>query len=313
MTFQTNRKNPGADPNSRNAIGGHGRSMRTASKYATSPASSGSAPRPSGSDLNPGNSKAAPRRAVEVRRLVARGVDKLKIAKRLGVNPCVVYDVPAARPVPLPQRFGPQVKGLRAQGLSLSAIESALKPSRTTVKRALATNESVVHHRRPGKRSPQRQRALKVMKLLADGVPKSHIVKHLKMGFSTIYRVIRAENAGTPVAIRPKRKPDAKRVRRLFAQGNSQNEIARRLGMSQTTVRLLLGYERPPVPPDRAQQVRDLFAAGDSKSAISKKIKMSLSDVYRVLPASVRPPESVSVQPDTVAPPAARDNHRAVR
>ena len=248
-------------------------------------------------DLSPGNSKAGPRRAVEVRRLVARGVDKLKIAKRLGVNPCVVYDVPAARPVPLPQRFGPQVKGLRAQGLSLSAIESALKLSRTTVKRALATNESVVHHRRPGKRSPQRQRALKVKKLLADGVPKSHIVKRLKMGFSTIYRVIRAENAGTPVAIRPKRKPDAKRVRRLFAQGNSQNEIARRLGMSQTTVRLLLGYKRPPVPPDRAQQVRDLYAAGDSKSAISKKIAMSLTDVYRVLPAPVNPPESAEAKP----------------
>ena len=124
-------------------------------------------------DLSPGNSRVGPRRAVEVRRLVARGVDKLKIAKRLRVSPSAVYDVPAARPVSLPQKFGPQAKALRAQGLSLSAIESKLKISRTTVKRALATDETVVHHRRPGKRSPERQRALKVLKLLDDGRPYS--------------------------------------------------------------------------------------------------------------------------------------------
>ena len=248
-------------------------------------------------DLSPGNSKAGPRRAVEVRRLVARGVDKLKIAKRLRVSPSAVYDVPGARPVSLPQRFGPQAKALRAQGLSLSAIESALKISRTTIKRALAMNETVVHHRRPGKRSPQRQRALKVMKLLADGVPKSRIAKRLKMGLSTVYRVIRAENAGTPVAIRPKRKPDAKRVQKLFAQGKSKSEIARRLGMSRTTVRLLLGHEPPPVPPDRAQLVRDLYAAGFTRRDIAKEIKMSLGDVYRVLPAPVRRPQSAAAQP----------------
>jgi transposase len=56
-------------------------------------------------DLTPGNSGVGQRRAAEVRRLVALGVNKLKIAKRLGVNPCVVYDVPAARRVPLPQKF----------------------------------------------------------------------------------------------------------------------------------------------------------------------------------------------------------------
>ncbi len=140
-------------------------------------------------DLSPGNSRAGPRRAVEVRRLVARGVDKLKIAKRLRVSPSAVYDVPAARPVSLPQRFGPQAKALRAQGLSLSAIESKLKISRTTVKRALATDETVVHHRRPGKRSPERQRALKVMKLLADGVPKSRHRQAVEDGVS--YRLSR--------------------------------------------------------------------------------------------------------------------------
>ena len=173
-------------------------------------------------DLSPGNSRAGPRRAVEVRRLVARGVDKLKIAKRLRVSPSAVYDVPAARPVSLPQKFGPQAKALRAQGLSLSAIESELKISRTTVKRALATKETVVHHRRRGKGSPQRQRALKVMKLLAQGVPKSHIAKRLKMGLSTVYRIIRAENAGTPVAIRPKRKPDAKAGAQIIRSGKEQ-------------------------------------------------------------------------------------------
>ena len=238
-----------------------------------------------------------PRRAVEVRRLVARGVDKLKIAKRLRVSPSAVYDVPAARPVSLPQKFGPQAKALRAQGLSLSAIESKLKISRTTVKRALATDETVVHHRRPGKRSPERQRALKVIKLLADGVPKSRIAKRLKMGLSTVYRVVREEAAGRPVVIRSKRKPDAKRVHKLFAQGKSKSEIARRLGMSRMTVRLLLGHAPPPVPLDRAQLVRDLYAAGYSKSAIATEIKMSRADVYRVLPAPVRPPESVAAQP----------------
>ena len=248
-------------------------------------------------DLSPGNSRVGPRRAVEVRRLVARGVDKLKIAKRLRVSPGVVYDVPAARRVPLPQRFGPQAKALRAQGLSLSAIESKLKLSRTTVQRALATDETVVHHRRPGKRSPERQRAMKVLKLLDAGVPIVQIARRLKMAFHTIYRIIREEAAGRPVAIRSKRKPDAKRVHKLFAQGKSKSEIARRLGMSRTTVRLLLGHAPPPVPPDRAQLVRDLYAAGYSKSAIAKEIKMSLGDVYRVLPAPVRPPESAAAQP----------------
>ena len=96
------------------------------------------------------------------------------------------------------------------------------------------------------------------------------------MALHTIYRVIRAETAGRPVAIRSKRKPDAKRVQKLFAQGKSKSEIARRLGMSRTTVRLLLGHAPPPVPPDRAQLVRDFYAAGYSKSAIAKEIKMSL-------------------------------------
>ena len=87
------------------------------------------------------------------------------------------------------------------------------------------------------------------------------------------------------MAIRSRRKPDAKRVRKLFTQGNSKSAIARRLGTSRTTVRLLLGNERPPVPPDRAQLVRDLRAAGVIKTAIAKQARMSLSDVYRVLPA----------------------------
>jgi excisionase family DNA binding protein len=183
-----------------------------------------------------------------------------------------------------------------AQGLSLAEIERKLKTSRTTVKRALATTESAVHHRRAGKRSPERQRALKVIKLLAAGVPKTRIAKRLKMGLHTIYRVIREEAAGRPVAIRSKRKPDAKRVHKLFNQGKSKREIARHLGMSQTTVRVLLGGELPPVPPDRAQLVRDRHAAGVTKTAIAKELRMSLSDVYRVLPAPAPPKESVATQ-----------------
>jgi hypothetical protein len=66
--------------------------------------------------------------------------------------------------------------------------------------------------------------------------------------------------------------------------------------MSQTTVRLLLGGELPPVPPDRAQLVRDLYAAGYTKSAIAKQARMSLTDVYRVLPAPVKPAESAATQ-----------------
>jgi DNA invertase Pin-like site-specific DNA recombinase len=247
-------------------------------------------------DLSPGDSREGQRRAAEVRRRVARGQDKLKIAKRLKLSASAVYRVPNAPHISLPQRFGPRAKALRAQGLSLAEIERKLKTSRTTVKRALATTESVVHHRRAGKRSPERQRALKVTKLLAAGVPKTRIAKRLKMGLHTIYRVIRLEAAGRPVAIRSKRKPDARRVRKLFNQGKSKREIARRLGMSATTVRLLLGGELPPVPPDRAQRVRDLDAAGNTKSAIAKEIRMSLSDVYRVLPAPPPPKESVATQ-----------------
>ena len=248
------------------------------------------------SDLRPGNSGVGQRRAAEVRRRVARGEDKLKIAKRLKLSASAVYRVPNAPRISLPQRYGPRAKALRAEGLSLAEIERKLKISRTTVKRALATTETVVHHRRAGKRSPERQRALKVTKLLAARVPKVQIARRLKMGLSTIYRVIREEAAGRPVAIRSKRKPDAKRVRKLFNQGKSKSEIARRLGMNRRTVHLLLGGELPPVPPDRAQQVRNLYAAGYTKSAIAKEIRMSLTDVYRVLPAPVPPTESAATQ-----------------
>ena len=98
---------------------------------------------------------------------------------------------------------------MRTQGLSLAEIERKLKISRTTVKRALATTESVVHHRRAGKRSPERQRALKVLKLLAARVPKVQIARRLKMGLSTIYRVIREEAAG-----RPRGNPEQAKARR---------------------------------------------------------------------------------------------------
>ena len=57
---------------------------------------------------------------------------------------------------------------------------------------------------------------------------------------------------------------------------------------------IVLGIERPPVPPDRAQRVRDLFASGVSKNAIAKEMKMSLTDVYRILPAPVKPGEEVT-------------------
>ena len=111
------------------------------------------------------------------------------------------------------------------------------------------------------------------------------------MGLHTVYRVIRAEKAGTPVAIRPKRKPDAKRVQKLFAQGKSQSEIARRLGMSRTTVRLLLGHAPPPVPPDRAQLVRDLYAAGYQKDGDRERDK---DEFRRCLPCAARAGKSAA-------------------
>ena len=49
-------------------------------------------------DLKPGHSRVGRRRAVEVRRLVARGVDKLKIAKRLELSASTVYRVPERAP-----------------------------------------------------------------------------------------------------------------------------------------------------------------------------------------------------------------------
>jgi DNA invertase Pin-like site-specific DNA recombinase len=245
-------------------------------------------------DLAPGTSKAKPVRDAEVRRLVGRGVSKLKIANRLGVHPSTVYRVPAAPHISLARKVGPQAKGLRAQGLSISAIASKLKVSDKTVRRALASDATVVDHRRPGRRSPERQRALKVLELIKAGTPKWQIVRRLKIGIHTVNRVIAQDAAGKPVAIRPKRKPDAKRVRKLFKEGVSKGAIARRLGTSHTTVNTILGVERPPVPPDRAQRVRDLFASGFSKNAIAKEIKMSLTDVYRVLPAPAKPGEKVT-------------------
>ena len=62
---------------------------------------------------------------------------------------------------------------MHAQGLSISAIERELNLSRGSVKRALATSQTLVHHRRPGKRSPERQRALKVVELRAAGIAKA--------------------------------------------------------------------------------------------------------------------------------------------
>jgi DNA invertase Pin-like site-specific DNA recombinase len=182
---------------------------------------------------------------------------------------------------------------LRAQGLSISAIEFKLKVSGKTVRRALASDATVVHHRRRGRRSPERQRALKVLELVKAGTPKSEIVRRLKIGIHTVNHVIEQDAAGNSVAIRPKRKPDAKRIRKLFNEGLSKGAIARRLGTSRPTVNTILGVERPAVPPDRAQRVRDLFASGFSKNAIAKEMKMSLTDVYRVLPAPAKPGEGV--------------------
>jgi DNA-binding NarL/FixJ family response regulator len=245
-------------------------------------------------DLALGTSKAKPARDAEVRRLVGRGVSKLKIANRLGVHPWTVYVVTAAPHISLAQKIGPQAKALRAQGLSISAIESKLRVSDKTVRRALASDATVVHHHRPVERSPERHRALKVLELAKAGTPKYQIARRLKIGIHTVYRVIAQDAAGQPVAIRPKRKPDAKRIRKLFKEGLSKGAIARRLGTSRTTVNAILGVERPPVPPERAQRVRDLFASGVSKNAIAKEMKMSLTDVYRILPAPVKPGEEVT-------------------
>ena len=125
--------------------------------------------------------------------------------------------------------------------MSIAAIERKRKVGDKTVKRALATDETVAHHRRPGKRSPERRRALKVLQLAKAGTPKLEIVRRLKISVHTIYRVIEMDAAGLPVTIRPKRKPDAKRVQRLFKEGLSKSAIARRLDMSRMTVNVVLG------------------------------------------------------------------------
>jgi DNA-binding NarL/FixJ family response regulator len=242
-------------------------------------------------DLALGTSKAKPARDAEVRRLVGRGVSKLKIANRLDVHPSTVYRVPAAPHISLVRKVGHQAIALRAQGLSISAIESKLKVSGKTVRRALASDATVVHHRRRGRRSPERQRALKVLELAKAGTPKYQIARRLKVGIHTVNRVIAQDAAGKPVAIRPKRKPDAKRIRKLFKEGLSKSAIARRVGTSRMTVNAILGVERPPVPAERAQRVRGLFASGSSKHAIAKEMKMSLTDVYRVLPVPAKPGE----------------------
>jgi DNA invertase Pin-like site-specific DNA recombinase len=245
-------------------------------------------------DLTPGNSRRDLGRDVQVRRFATRGIGKLKIAKRLGVTLGVVYGVPGAPHVSLTEKFGPQVKALRADGLSISAIAHHLKISLTTVKRALAAKATGIHRRRRGRLPPERQRALKALKLLKEGIPKAEVARRMRMGINTVYRIIRLDAAGQPVAIRLKRKPDPKRIRKLFKEGLSKSAIARRLQTTLPTVRLALGEEPPPMAPDRAERIRELFASGLKKSAIAKEMSISLADVYRVLPARKPPTENVA-------------------
>ena len=234
-------------------------------------------------------SRQANRRATEVRRLVARGVCKKEIAKRLKVERSLVDRVPHARPLRLTEKVATRVRALRAQGVSKAAIERELKVSKGTVKRALVVDASPVFFRRPGKRHPQRKRALQILDHLAQGVPKAEICRRLHVGWDTIARVVAAENAGTSATVRPRRKTDPVAVRRLWKQGVSKSEIGRRLGISEQTVRRIVGPEPPPIASERVAEIHTLFESGETKTEIARQLHISLGDVYRVLPAEPRP------------------------
>ena len=148
---------------------------------------------------------------------------------------------------------------------------------------------------------PARQRALEVLALVEQGVRKVEITWRLRVNGATIDRVIRVEAAGGVATIRIRRVP-AKHLARqrqrivlvheLAAAKKpiSGAEIARRLGVSPSTVYRDLRMEPPPTSRARrdlaAQQrveqrqqrallIRALQNEGMSRSAIAKRLGVS--------------------------------------
>lgn len=229
-----------------------------------------------------GNQLTTERRAAEVRQLVMRGVKKRKIATRLGISPDMIKYLKIRAPL-LHERFGQRVWGLHRQGVSQAAIQRELKVSRYLVERVLVAENPVVRRRNIAKLHPARLRALRVLKLLEQGVNRNQVSRRLHHSWETIKRVIAIEAAGKPATIQSQGTVDPTKMRRLARQGLSQAAIARRTGTSPTSVRRGLGL-LPPVPAERAALIKHLSEQGTSRTRMRRSFGIRSDEISRALP-----------------------------
>lgn len=99
------------------------------------------------------------------------------------------------------------------------------------------------------------QRRQDILQLHGQGLPPSAIAAELEVSAGTVYRILGEEG------LRPHETPEAALGRqrreeaiRLFQQGVSGAEIARRLGVSEPRVVAILRELKPPPPPKRSQE-----------------------------------------------------------
>ena len=239
----------------------------------------------------------------EIRRLAAAGVPNGEIGRRLKLSQPAIRRVLKSDPqddvvaqirdVEKERRLR-EVRQLHDSGLSQMAIAAALGIERHQVRYAL-WQPPLQPQRAPSddlSDSP-RGRALAVLALLDQGVPRERIAARLHVSFSTINRVRAIENAGGTATIQLRRPLRGQRSRqrlrslqvRALASGTrplGPTAIAKRLGLSILTVRRHLDVEfrsereiaaqrRLERKKERAQKVCELHAQG-CQDAIAKEL-----------------------------------------
>jgi excisionase family DNA binding protein len=233
----------------------------------------------------------AERRAVEVRRLVARGVAKKKIAQRLGISLASVVAVRNAVRILLSEKIAAQARALHAQGVSKSSIARTLSVSNETVAKALETVAgtfvvSAVSSSRRLKRHPDRQRAIAVLEAVQKGLSYREINRRFGVDRETIVRVLEKEHRGEAATIHSPRKMDPKKIHRLANQGVSQAKIARHLDISTRLVRkVILAGKQPSIAPERARALRVLKAVQEGLSTLelNRRFKVTEKTIARVV------------------------------
>lgn len=80
--------------------------------------------------------------------------------------------------------------------------------------------------------------------------------------------------------------PRHERIRQLAAEGVRRAEIARRVGLSASTVTIVLGPAEGTYPHERDEQILQLAAQGITRGEIARQVGVSTSTVYRVCKAT---------------------------